>query len=198
MLIGGVQSKIIMRSGPVHKFLITSLLSVGLMAPTITVQAQKIELIVSQNTALKRARSALQKGRFVKAIRLYERVLKKGASSDGLLWAYNDLCVAHYLQTELDKALGYCNKAIKLAPNKWISYNTRGNILVSSGFYTEATVSYKKALKLYPSSDIISKNLDLALAQEAKTLVEVSPPPLENKKNKNDPFIRKATNAGSD
>lgn len=176
-----------------RKILIPTLLSLGLMLPTATVNAHKLELVLNQNQTLKNARIALRKGKFKKAIRLYKIALKRDAGEQGNIIANTDLCVAHYLQSDLEIALEYCNTAIKLAPNQWISYNNRGNVLIANGSFDEAEASYKKALKLFPKSEIIQKNLKLALTRKIDVLPDVVSPIISNKKVKNNPYINRVT-----
>jgi tetratricopeptide (TPR) repeat protein len=175
-----------------RKVIISSLLSLGLLAPMASVNAHKYELIVNGNSTLKVAREALKQGRFVKAIALYKRALRWVPSATGKVWAYNDLCVAHYLKTDLKEALGYCNQAIKLAPNKWIGHNNRANVLIAAGFVEEAQKAYEKALRLNPKSTIIQANLALMIDNKTGVLPDVTPfQIMKKKKNKNpaDSFV---------
>ncbi len=178
-----------------HKILISALLSLGFIVTSAPVSAYKYELILSENATLKSARIALRKGKFKKAIRLYKIALKRDAGRVGNIIANTDLCVAHYLQSDLDIALEYCNKAIKLAPNQWISYNNRGNVLIAYGSFDEAEASYNKALKLYPKSEIIQKNLALALTRKIDVLPDVVSPIISKKKVRNNQDIKGVTEA---
>jgi tetratricopeptide (TPR) repeat protein len=60
---------------------------------------------------------------------------------------------------QFQKALGYCDKAIKIYPYFVPAWNNKGNVLVNLGKKKDAIQCYKKALKLNPNYIPAKRNL---------------------------------------
>lgn len=66
---------------------------------------------------------------------------------------HNGLCWALAMQgTQLDRALGYCNLAVGLAPNDTPAIDSRALVHLKMGKHDLALADYERAVRLVPSS----------------------------------------------
>jgi tetratricopeptide (TPR) repeat protein len=77
----------------------------------------------------------------------------------------NALCSAYTSAGKSEDALKTCGKAIRLMPNRWMAFNTRGAAYFVSGNIPMATADYQAALGLVPDNsrfeEIVRGNLAL-------------------------------------
>ena len=60
---------------------------------------------------------------------------------------------------EYNKALTYCEKALRIYPFFVTGWNNKGNVLINLGKKKEAIVCYKKALEINPNYAPAKNNL---------------------------------------
>ncbi len=75
---------------------------------------------------------------YTKAIELYPKYVH----------AYNNRCIAHYLNKDYANALKDCTKAIEISPRYPVCYNTRGIIYYAEKEYEKALSDYNMAILL--------------------------------------------------
>ncbi len=150
------------------KFIAYIVLFLSVLFSTPPAFAQHRQVIVfSGSTSLGNGKAAMERGELEKAINYYNSALRVGLSPLEYYTAYNDLCVAYYLNEEFSTALKSCNRAIKTISNKWIAYNNRGNIHLAAGRYLLAIDDYKKGLEMKKSSEVLKTNLEIAKNRQA-------------------------------
>lgn len=129
-------------------------------------------LWMSEPNAIRNVRKQLERGENERALRTAEAFIAKLemalSQEDPLLdyFAYNAYCVALNANSRHADAIDACEKAIKIAPNRWQAYNNRGTVYLVTGYAGKAIADYSKALELEPSEKgaaaTIRHNLALA------------------------------------
>ena len=154
------------------------LMAVGVLFAISTgpaqVDAHEYQLIIKGSDLIIQGRSALRSGNMTRAIRIYERALKRNLSLRDRQRALSDMCAALYFKREYDEAIYNCNKAIEITPNEWTNYNTRANVYLASENYEMALADYHYSLLLRPGSNIIERNIEIALERAADNGIEVT------------------------
>jgi len=142
-------------------------LSVALAAITVPAISGTVEIVIKSSQMLEKGNRELKLGDPEKAEYYFARALDSNLSRNARPKALNGMCVAKIMLEEWEVAIEHCNEAINLRKD-WRFYNNRGNAFFGMGQFEEALLSYQKALKIKPSSDILKRNRMLTELQIAK------------------------------
>lgn len=116
-------------------------------------------------------RTLLNDGKVDEAVNLarrhaksFERNTRSGKTSSLRYDAYNALCISLTAQKSYEDANKACNTAVEDTPGRWMAYNSRGNLKMKMGNFTEALNDYNFALDNAPSNmkSILQHNVQLA------------------------------------
>ena len=127
----------------------------------------------SGDDLLKDIRSLLNNGKIDEAVSLarrnvdgFERDTRSGKTSKLRYDAYNALCISLTAQKSYDDAKKACDTAVEDTPGRWMAYNSRGNLNMKMGNFSEALNDYNLALGNAPDSSnvrsILQHNVQLA------------------------------------
>lgn len=94
--------------------------------------------------------SYVDKGELKKAIKIYEKIIKKYPKDKDLFGIYADMSFAYYNMEENEKALEIIDKAIKSMPNKDLLYIRRGDVVARVKGIENAIKDYERAIELNP------------------------------------------------
>ncbi len=124
--------------------------------------------VVAESKIVALASKRLKAGRLDVAKRLYRKALKKTLSKSDRFIAYNDMCALHNIEKKYKKALGYCNKALKIIPANWLALKNRGESHLSLGNYKQAQEDFSLALTTNPGDRQLIINNQLAQSQSIR------------------------------
>ncbi len=94
--------------------------------------------------------SYVDKAELKKAIKIYEKIIKKYPKDKDLFGIYADMSFAYYNMEENEKALEIIDKAIKSMPNKDLLYIRRGDVVARVKGIENAIKDYERAIELNP------------------------------------------------
>lgn len=136
----------------------------GLVFLTATAQAQRVELLLEDDQLLKSGRAALHAGNLERALFYYEKAIERKASISRIemITVYNGLCVTYMYLGRFEEALEQCQASLELQPNRWETMNNLGTVYLVMGDYSEAILTYEKALKMKSGSGILLRNMEIA------------------------------------
>ncbi len=128
--------------------------------------------------SLKDIRKLLNAGEIDTAVNLarrhaagFERDTRSGKTSAYRYDAYNALCIALTAQKSYEEARVACETAIEDNSDRWMAYNSRGNLQMRMGNYNEAINDYNIALSHAPSSSnlrsVLQHNVELAQSKRS-------------------------------
>jgi len=131
---------------------------------------EKFQRQLKKNKNLARGLKHYQEKEYTAARSLLKKVAKKTPSSD----VYHLLAMLEQNEGELDQAIIWLNKALKLDSKSADIYNSLGHIKMSDKQYGEAIIAFKKAVKLYPDHPDAGASIGTVLMllnryQEAET-----------------------------
>ncbi len=89
-------------------------------------------------------------GRRDEAIEVYAQAVQADSS---YLSAYNELAYLNSYAGDFDKAVGFANRYVELAPEEANPYDTRGDIYAHYGKLDQAIENYEKVLEIDPNFD---------------------------------------------
>jgi tetratricopeptide (TPR) repeat protein len=118
-------------------------------------------------------RSALGKGQYLRALRLLDEAVKRGAPPE----AYRLRARAYYELDEHEKATANLNRYIAMQPKDPSGYILRGEWRIAKGEHRSALKDFQKALQLGPPSPdgLIGRGIIfIALEQYDKAIVDFS------------------------
>ena len=117
---------------------------------------------------------ALDRGDLERGVRLTKEALGSHTlSSNVAAVGYNNLCVAYNNLGAYDRALDYCNQAIKLNKRNWRFFNNRGTAKFGKGRLDGAIADYMRALKINHRADILKRNLEMALERRGEPVEDI-------------------------
>lgn len=125
---------------------------------------------------LAEALAALDARNYRKAIRLHKVAIRDyglGPVNRGV--ALNNICISYTALGELDTALGYCDRAIKVSSSKWSYYNNRANVYLGKKMFDRAIADYGRSLEIFPDSEITRNNLAISVRRQKAMLPEPRP-----------------------
>lgn len=104
-----------------------------------------------------------REGNMDKAVQAFEKALELSPHNKTTKRNLHQIFLertTHFLKTkDHDRAVFYCEKAIKLQPQDATAYKYLGSGYSQLGKYTEAIDFYQKALKMQPTDELTQKNL---------------------------------------
>jgi tetratricopeptide (TPR) repeat protein len=137
--------------------------------------AYTYETVLISNHWVVKGREALRQARLSDAAEIYERALLQDISRRSRRLVHGDLCAVYYYQRSYEAALEHCDIAIGLAPNQWVNYNTRANVLLETGQFEKAIETYDRAILLRPNSGVLMRNREIALRRAHGQNIEIDP-----------------------
>lgn len=106
-----------------------------------------------ENADLYDGAMALMRGDVDEGIRLTQSGLSMAGSRRERVSGFANLCAGYILRDDLELALEYCDRALRLDERHWRALSNRALILVRMKRYDEAQRDLDEALALRPDSD---------------------------------------------
>jgi len=75
-------------------------------------------------------------------------------------FALNSLCIALTVQRAFDEAIDICDRAIRVAPERWTAINSRGTANFAAGRFAAALTDYRQALAVSPEDAAIRATIE--------------------------------------
>ncbi len=124
-------------------------------------QANDSRVIVhfKENSSYSTAVKAMQKGKLEKAVKYFERALRRNLSKKYETAAYNNLCAIQYVQRNYSSAEKACENALSTDRLSWRAYVNLANVKMVLGDIDEAQNNLIKARKINPDSQLVQTAL---------------------------------------
>ncbi len=105
-----------------------------------------------------------------RAVELAEWLLASDPAPDIQYFGLNALCTTYSSARQLEKAMEFCNNALKIRPNYWMALNSRGTIYYQMGQMANALADYEASLSALNSKSseaaIVRHNIALTKARQ--------------------------------
>ena len=142
--------------------------------------AEPGSIVHGVNPDLSAGANALEFGDYEEGIRLTRAGLNESIRPKDRIGALSNLCAGYVGTGKYEKALNYCNRALRFDSRNWHAYNNRGLANLGLGRHGEARHDVEKGLSLNPTSRELHLVNDLVAKAEKpakKAAAAVSDPP---------------------
>ena len=145
---------------------LTGLLGQGLTGQQPRAEESKTTIWMGPAPDVAKGALLIDQGQVARGIAVTKQAMQNNLHINDLAVAYNNLCTGDLALRLYHRALAHCNRALRLRPKMWQSYNNRANAYFGLGQWDRAIKDYKRAVNLSPDQDIIAFNLYLAMERK--------------------------------
>ncbi len=104
----------------------------------------------------------VETGRYEEGIKRLNIILKTVKSGSRRTPVLINLCAAHTMLRQFEKAEAYCDEAVSMGWSKGPSLNNRGVMKMARGDYAEAAADFEQARKLRGAKAVSKRNFERA------------------------------------